>query len=222
MRWNVGLFLAVSLAAPFLAGCNTQRPLPMVKEDGDKAFARGEFDKAAADYKEYVERKPGDPAVQNMYAQTLLALKQPVPAVEHATIAFDQRPTDETYIETRALALFEAGKTDELYRFLRGQADSRGLPSDFIRLGNYAAKLGDADGAEHAYLTAAKIDGGKTVAPQLALANFYMSIGDKPSAIKRLRMALYIDPANLTASQKLRELGEIPGPSLAMPPSDPN
>jgi hypothetical protein len=80
--------------------------------------------------------------------------------------------------------------------------------------------MGDADGAEHALLTAAKIDGGKTAAPQIALADFYRSIGDKKAEIVRLRNALYLDPKNPEIPKRLRELGEIPGPSLAMPPEE--
>ena len=217
MRIN-GLILVLALA--FLAGCNTVRPLPTVRESGDRFFSRGQFEQAAAEYKEYTDRKPGEPAVQLMYAKTLLALHNPAPAVEHATIAYDQHPTDEDYIETRAQALFEAKKNDELDRFLRGLTSGRGLPSDYIRQGRFLAKLGDADGAETALKVAAKVDGGKTPAPQLALADFYHSIGDRANEFKRLRMALYLDPKNLEIPNRMRELGEIPGPSLAMPPEE--
>jgi predicted Zn-dependent protease len=211
--------LIVLVAASLLAGC-AQRTLPAVRESGDRAFMRGDYNKAAADYKEYVERKPGESGVQLMYAKTLLLMKQPTPAVEHASIAYDQNPTNEDYIETKAQALFEAGKTEELYRFLRGQCDSRGQPSDYIRLGRFSALQGDADGAEHALLTAARVDGGKSAAPQLALAEFYHSIGDKTHEFNRLRVAMYLDPRNLAIQERIRSLGEVPGPSLAMPPSD--
>ena len=217
MRIN-GLILV--LAAALLGGCNTVRPLPTVRESGDRFFGRGQFQQAAAEYKEYTERKPGEPAVQLMYAKTLLALHDPVPAVEHATIAYDQHPTDEDYIETRAQALFEAKKNDELDRFLRGMTSGRGLPSDYIRQGRFLAKLGDADGALTALRVAAKVDGGKTLEPQLALADFYHRIGDKQNEIKRLRMALYLDPQNADLPARFRALNEVPGPSLAMPPEE--
>jgi tetratricopeptide (TPR) repeat protein len=215
MRFN-GLILC-SLAAAFFAGC-AQRSLPAVRESGDRHFNKGDFASAAADYREYTDRKPGEAEVQNQYAKTLLKLGQPVPAVERATIAFDQQPTNEDYIETRAQALFDAKKTDELYRFLRGQCDGRGKPADFIRLGRFSQKMGDADSAEHAYLTAARIDGGKTIEPQMALANFYRTIGDKPKELTRLRTALYLDPKNVEVQTRIRGLGEVPGPSIALPP----
>jgi len=213
------LVLSTAAAMVFLAsGCNSQRPLPMIRELGDRAFSRGQYETARVEYKEYVDRKPGEARVQLMYARTLLALKQPAMAVEHASVAFDQLPDDDQAIETKAQALFESGRTDEMYKFLRGMADGRGQVGDFIRLGQYTAKLGDADGADHALKTAAKLDAGKTLAPQMALANFYTSIGDTAAAKRRLRMALYIDPANPEVAKRLRDMGEIPGPSLALPP----
>jgi len=217
MRIN-GLIVLLAIAP--LAGCSMPRSLPAVRDSGERAFQRGDYARAEADFQEYTERKPGDAPVQLLYAKTLLATDQPVPAVEHATLAYDQHPADPEYIDVRAQALFEAKRTDELYRFLRGLCDAHGMPADYLRLGQYTAKLGDADGAEHAFLTAAKVDGGKTPAPQLALADFYHSINDKASEVRRLRMALFVDPRNQDIPNRLRALGEIPGPSLALQPEE--
>jgi len=217
MRIN-GLMFCLVLAA-FLTGC-AQRSLPAVRESGDRAFNKGDFASAAVDYKEYTERKPGEAAVQLQYAKTLLKLDEPVPAVEHASIAYDQHPTDEDYIETRAQALFEAKKTEELDRFLRGLCQGHGQPSDYIRLGRYSQKMGDADSAQTAFKTAARVDGGKSMAPQMALADFYRSINDKENEMQRLRMCYYLDPKDPKISQRIRDLGEIPGPSLALPPAE--
>src|SRR5690606_29227347 len=106
-----------------------------------------------------------------------------------------------------ARAYFETGRTDDLYRFLRGLTEARARVEDYIRLGEYAARLGDPDGAEHALLTAAKIDKGQTVAPQLALARFYRTIGDNANALKRYRMAYYLDPKDEAIARAIRELG---------------
>jgi predicted Zn-dependent protease len=192
----------------------------MVKDAGDRAMARGDVQAANTDYAEYVERKPGEADAQLSYAKTLLALGQPAKAVEHATLAYDQHPADDEYIETLARAYYESHRTDDLYRFLRGLTSGRGQVADYIRLGKYSAKLGDADGAEAALKTAATIDRGRTAAPQLALADFYESIGAKDRAIERLRMAMYVDRNNPEIPRRLRALGQIPGPSLAMPPAE--
>lgn len=213
---------AVATAALILAGCNMPRPLPSVWESGDRAFSRGDFEKASADYGEYLDRKPGEARVQLRMAETLLELGRPEEAVEWATIAYDQRPGDEQFIEVRARALFEAGHTDELHTFLRTLAQDRNRVGDFIRLGQYTARLGDPDGAEHALLMAARIDGGTTLWPQVALADFYESIGDTENAKRRLRMALFFDTTNREINARLRAMGEIPGPSFAIRPDEAN
>jgi predicted Zn-dependent protease len=211
---------AALLSLLALGGCNTQRPLPMVWELGDRAYDKGDFNTANKEYGEYLDRKPGEARVQLRMAETLLELGRPHDAVEYATVAHDLRPGEDPFVETLARALFESGQHERLYTHLRGLTQDRGTVRDYLRLGEYTARLGDADGAEHALLMAAKVDAGQTVEPQLALADFYASINDTTSAKRRLRMALYLEPANLAIHNRLRALGEIPGPSLALTPDE--
>jgi tetratricopeptide (TPR) repeat protein len=216
--WRIS---AAGLAVSFvLGGCASQRPLVEVRDDADKSFARGEYDRALSSYVEYVGRRPGDAEMQHRLAETLLVLKQPAQAVEHAWRAFDLDPSRDEHIETLAQAMAEAGQSADLYSFLRDQTQSRGRVTDYLRLGRYSAAGGDADSAELAFKTAAELDKGRTLAPQLALADFYRRIGDKPGEVSRLRMALYLDPGSPDINARLRELGEIPGPSFAIKPSE--
>jgi predicted Zn-dependent protease len=215
MRVLIGI-----IGMAMLTGCNAPRPLPTVREHGDRAFRHGDYAKAQADYREYSQRKPGEAEVELRLAQTLLELNQPHQALSHAQQAYDLKPGEDEYIETFAAAMFAAQKTDQLHRFLRNTAQDRGQPGDYIRLGRYAQKSGDADGAEHALQTAARLDGGRTLQPQLALANFYREIGDTAHEKQRLRMALFLDAKNAEVLQRLREMGEIPGPSFALVPAE--
>jgi predicted Zn-dependent protease len=212
--------LAGGLVVAVLFGCNTPRPLPTVQEQGDRAFRDGNYAMAREEYKEYSTRKPGEAAVELQLARTYLELGDPQEALFHAQQAYDLRPGDDEYIETYAQALLAAGRTDQVHRFLRNMAQDRGRVGDYIRLGRFAAKMGDADGAEHALTTAAVMDRGRTAEPQLALADFYRSIGDGEHEKERLRMALYVDPQNADVMQRLRAMGEIPGPSLALRPAE--
>ena len=93
-------------------------------------------------------------------------------------------------------------------------------PRLVLRLGQFASRVGHADEALTALKTAARLDAGKSVEPQLALASFYGSVNDKPNEIRRLRMASWIAPANIQAAARLRALGEIPGPSQAIQPEE--
>lgn len=211
-----------SLTLIALVGCNAPRSLPSVREAGDRAFNQSDYQAAATHYEEYVLRKPGEPAAEAQFARTLLQLGDSQRAIGYAQAAYDAQPNNADYSDLLAESYLASGQTDQMYTFLRGNTEGRGSVSDFIRLGRFTAKAGDADGAEQALLTAARIDGGKSQAPQLALADFYKSIGDKASEKKRLRMALSFDVTSAPINARLRELGEIPGPSLALTPAERN
>ncbi|MBX3375733.1 MAG: tetratricopeptide repeat protein [Phycisphaeraceae bacterium] len=218
MLHRVAVVTCLAIAA--ISGCSSTRTLPAVKEMGDRQFRRENWEAARVEYQEYVDRKPGDKEVQILLAQCLIKLGQPDLAVTHAQVAFDLEPNDAEALETYCLALAEAKKTDELYRVLNGNCQTRGSVADYDRLARFQMKLGDPDGAERSFIMAAKVDGGKTIEPQLALANFYKSIGDKAGEKRRLRMALYLKPTDQKIYDRLRELGEIPGPSLALFPEE--
>jgi tetratricopeptide (TPR) repeat protein len=215
--WKAIIVTGLALSA---AACNSQRALPAVQEAGDRNVQRQNYDAAFTDYSEYIAREPGDPVVQLKMAKTLIELGRPAEAVEHAQLAYDQRTNNNDCIETLARALFDAGRQEDCFRVLRSVADGRGLSGDHIRLGRFLALAGDADGAEHSLKQAARIDGGKTIEPQIALADFYHQIGDRASELKRLRMALFIAPNNADIAKRIRDLGEVPGPSLALTPEE--
>jgi predicted Zn-dependent protease len=212
--------LALSLIALSLAACTTTRTLPRVKEVADRGYRDHNWEAARADYQEYVNRKPGEAEMNAKLARCLIELGRAPEAVNPAAAAYDAEPNNPLCIETFALALAESKRTDQLYRLLNGNCEARGSVADYDRLGRYNAKLGDPDGAERAFKMAAKVDAGKTLEPQIALADFYHSIGDKVNEKRRLRMALYIDPSNPQLYTRLKDLGEIPGPSLALHPEE--
>ncbi len=62
------------------------------------------------------------------------------------------------------------------------------------------------------------IDDGRGVEPYLAAASFAEQIGDVDLAIRRLRQAYGIDPYHEQVKSKLVAMGEIPGPTIALPP----
>jgi predicted TPR repeat methyltransferase len=116
--------------------------------------------------------------------------------------------------------MFAANEREALTALLNRAAAERGRVSDYIRLGTYAAQMGNVDEAQQALITAAKLDAGATVRPQLALADFYGSIGATDKQVRRLRMAYAIEPANDDLLKKIREAGEIPGPTFGIAPDD--
>jgi tetratricopeptide (TPR) repeat protein len=211
-------FILTALA--LAGGCGTKRPLHIVKRDGDAAYRSGDYAKAQADYGEYVTRKPEAHQLRYDLARAYVADGRARTAIEELTIALDVSPLNDDYLDLQAKAMYEAGERDSLTTLLRRNASERGRVSDFLRLGEYSAKLGNADEAKEALLTAAKIDAGKTVKPQLALADFFGSVGDRTTQTRRLRMAYFIDPANESVVQQLIAMGEQPAPGFGLRPEE--
>jgi cytochrome c-type biogenesis protein CcmH/NrfG len=207
-------------AVLMLGACSSQRSLDAVERSGDRSLAKGDYETARKEYKEYVDRRPGKARVQHALGTSYMALNQPAAAALCFSIAHDLEPANPQYTEAVAEALYAAGDRGKLYEYLHGLTEQPGAVADYNRLAMYASKLGDADEAQIALLTAARIDGGTTVGPQMALADFYRGIGDRENALTRLRMALHLDPENPEVAARIRELGEIPGPSYSLPPEE--
>jgi len=208
------------LGAALLCGVGCQRALWVVREEGDRAFKRGEYEQARAEYAEVAERDPADWDYRVKLAETLLQLGEPARAREHLAVVHSVRPDDDEVFESLAEATYRAGEYDDLITLLQRRASDRQRASDHLLLGEYAQRVGDADTAERALLTAARIDGGESAAPQIALADFYESLGDEGRALRRLRMALYIEPESESLRQRIRAYGEVPGPSFAIVPDE--
>lgn len=213
-----GLLLATLLAT--MAGCATQRPLHILHADAANAAKFGDAEVAKADYEEYITRKPDDPEKRYEYSQVLMKLGDYRGAMEQLNIACDVDPTNDKYLDAYAEAMFAANERDALTTNLTRATLERGRVSDYLRLGRFSVRLGNADEAQQSFLTAAKLDQGRTVGPQLELAEFYGSMGDRPRQIRRLRMAYAIEPANPDVLAKARELGEVVGPSFGLMPEE--
>ncbi len=199
-------------------GC--QRSLLAVREAGDKHYARAEYTEAEADYLEYLDRSPGRPEVYHMLGKTYIAQGKTGLARENLLIANTLRLEDDEIFASTCEGLFADKKFDELNRLLRSRTIDRGRMQDYLLLAKYALMQGDKDQAQNALITAAKVDGGQSIEPQLALAKLYAEVGDKPRAIERARMAYFCDPKNGEVNNLLQSLGQIPGPALAIIPTE--
>lgn len=215
------LALVPLAALTILAGCNAaQRPLPVVKSSAEYYVGTENYSAAATDYREYVDRRPDDVTMRIGLVKTLLLLDQPKEARIHAQVVHDVRPSSDEYADLLARTLYEADERDALLTFCQKRVAERGRVADYIRLGTYSAKLGNIDEARVALSTAARVDNGRTIAPQIALADLYRQLNDQTNEAKRLKMALYIDPENQIVLKRLADLGEIAGPTAAVRPDE--
>lgn len=202
----IALLLGVSLLT--LGGCGGSAYA--YRMTGDEAMKGGRYADAVEAYNESLDLRPGEPYVRNALGRALLANKQPTLAIEQLRVACLQAPENGAYIDDLASALIAAGRNDDCYRMLRANTSERGQLDDWLRLGRFAQKMGDMDVARQALLTAARIDRGQTVAPQVALFEFYYKIGDKVEAERRLRMAYYLSPHDPDVVRGMTEMGFKP------------
>lgn len=170
---------AALVAMPlFLGGC-ANNPDPY-RVEGDAAMQTFRYDDAARAYAQYLEISPGQPEIRAKYGRALLAAGRPLDAAEQFRIAVAQAPNNDQYLDELCESLLRADKRDDLFALLRTNCSQRGRVSDHIRLGRFSQRMGDGDTARTALISAARIDAGRTAAPQIALYDFYASIGDAP------------------------------------------
>ena len=180
-----------------LGGCEAGPSLRAMRTQGDRALEQRNYAEAVDWYEQYVQRRPIEPEVRYRLGTAYLGLKKPVKAREEFLQGLEN--------------------DDDV---LRRHARNTRQPKDYILFGKFASIVGDPDTAEVAFSEAALLDQGRSVEPQLALADFYGSLGDTGREIERLRMVLFIDVTNEAANARLRELGEVPGPSIVIPPAE--
>lgn len=194
------------------------RPVVAIMESGENAMRAKDYELAKSEFADAVNRDPGYPRARYMLGNAYLALNEPAKAREQMEVALAADVDNEDYYSGLCKALYEDKKLDELFRLLRQRASEHGSVSDYMLLAYYSRRSGDADEAHNAYLTAARLDQGRSLAPQLALADFYDSIGNKPEASRRLRMAYFIDSTNPEVNRRLVAFGHRLGPGLALRP----
>lgn len=209
---------ALVIGSVFLIGCTNQRPVANLRQDGDNYFAHGQWAEAEAEYSQIVERYPGDWEAQYKLGLTWQKMGKYQAARRALEIAHSLQPNDVAISDALAETMFQQGREDELFAFLRERAQSTQTVHSYLLLSEYTIALNDPDSASIALNTAIAIDNGQSVEPYLAAAAFAQRLGDLDLAVRRLRQAYGIDPYDEQVKQRLRDLGEVPGPTIALPP----
>ena len=216
----LGRFFIAFAACWFLLvfGCAMQTPVHVLRERGDAHFLRGEYEDAAANYAQVTDRYPGDWQAQYRLGTSLLETGDLTGARRALELAHSQRPGHDAVAAALAEVMFRQGDERQLFAFLRERAQSRQSAEAYRALGHYSLEMGDPDSAKIAIETAIALDDGRSVEPYLDAAALAERLGDMDAAQRRLRQAYGINPHDARVTERLRELGEVPGPSLALPP----
>lgn len=216
------MWSSAGVVAVVLAGCTGQPPLASLEEHGDYSMAVHRYEDASASYAEYVDRKQDDQRVRFKLAQSLMKQGQYREAREQFRMLLDADRADAArttqYSEGLAQALYENREFDSLSVHLDRMCEQRGLTSDFLLKAKYSRLIGHPDEAEQALLAAGRTPGGRSTEIYLAQAEFYRAVGKPEQERTALRRALFLAPGNAEISQRLRELGEIPGPTAGIGP----
>ncbi len=200
------------------AGCSQQKPVHILREDGDFHFDHGQYDAAAMNFQEIVDREPSDWYGQYMLGRSLTELHRPKEARTALEQAYALQPANDDVADALPEAMLEDGDHNELFAFLRGRADERRSTKAYLDLARYAMALDDVDSADVALLTAIEVDGGRTAEPYLRRAEYAERIGDMDEAVHRVRQAYGINPHHAGVLAKLREYGEDPATITPPPP----
>jgi tetratricopeptide (TPR) repeat protein len=192
----------------------------MAMLSGDRAMANAQYDFAIEEYGYVLMQRPGKIDAQISLGKALLAGEYPERARDHLEAAYNIRPENDKFVELLAVSMLLQGDLQAMTDLLRDHSEQFPSVRAHLITGKLMEKAGDLDRAERSLQTAANIDGGQSVQPQLALADFHRRLGDDEAAMDRYRMALFVDPNNEAASDAIRAYGEIPGPTLAIPPAE--
>ena len=201
-----------------VAGCGTGPSAESLLERADYDYEYGRYEEAAAQYRLVLERYPGDAAANVGYGRVMLELDRVAEARAALELAAVAEPQDFEICSLLAEAMFEDRDTVRLYQLLRDQAVEHRRLEAWLLMAEYALALDDPDTAQTAIAAALEISDGTTPEPYLEAARFAERIGDQAEAIRRLRQAYGIAPQDPRVVAGLQEYGEVPGPTIALPP----
>lgn len=201
-----------------LGGCVKGKSSEQLIADGDHAYRYGRYEEAAGDFKQVLDRYPGDVAANLGYARTQIALGDLGAARSALETAAASKPEDFQISLLLAEVLFKQRDTTRLYQLLRDRAVEQGNAEAWIVMARYALELDDPDTAKIAVGSALEISDDTSPEPYLLAAELAERVGDQKEALRRLRQAYGIAPNDPRLVAMLREYGEVPGPTIALPP----
>ena len=165
----------------------------------------------------YVEGAEGDgPAVREKADST--PVTEADEAAEAFTVAVARKPGDRDLLILLAQASFDAGEVDEAFELVRTWALDNTDAGAWLVLADFARRSNDPDTARDAIMRSIEIDPEGGPEAYLASADLERSLGENATALRRLRQAYGLAPEDPAIADLLRSYGEVPGPTLVLPP----
>lgn len=223
-RTTVVASAAVAALAAFvsLTGCHTPMPRDQAVERSAYYLKYDRWQDAANTIAPTVKENPGDWEAQAIYGDALLNLGELEKAQDALERALAGNPRDAKITFELAEVLYRQGDANALYRRLKAAGSDMHSVSAYLLLSEYAQKLNDPDMAVTAARLAIEVDDGivqaRSAAPYIRAATLAALYGSSADERRRLRQAYGIDPDSKQVCERLSALGEVLGPSLALPP----
>jgi Flp pilus assembly protein TadD len=205
--------LCLAIGSLMLSGC-ASNPV-VLREQGRIALARGNHQTALKKYEKLVEMRPTNAQYQYGLGASALAAGQAQRAELALERAWELAPQDREWtpkiLDKLAQALYEQDDINQLNAFLNETIKQYGNTASYLRKAEFLTKAGDLDGARVAYRKAAYFADENNAQPYVEMASFYESINDRENAVKSLRYAHHIAPANQAVVRRLKDYGVQPG-----------
>jgi tetratricopeptide (TPR) repeat protein len=211
--------LAVVFAL-LIFGCTpAKRSAPSMRAEAQKDMEFSRYDEAVELYGELVDRDPTRWYDQFALGRAAMAAGDLGKARMALEIASTLRPRDGRITEDLASVLYRLDARDELFRLLKDRAQTTQMPTDWLLLARYAMDCDDPDTARLAVRIGIALDDDGSAAPYLLAAQIARQLGEESDARRALIIAWHEDPENEQVNAMLRDMGIVPGPTLAIPPS---
>lgn len=217
LRVVAGSLVLATLAFATI-GCQKGPSSEVLLERAGHDYEYGRYEEAAQTYQIILDRYPGDPQANLGLGRSMLELDRLAEARSALEIAAVANPDDFEICKALAEAMFKDGDTVRLYQLLRDQAIEQQRLEAWLLMAEYALASDDPDTAQTAITAALDLSDGSTPEPYLEAARFAERVGDQAEAIRRLRQAYGIAPEDPRVIVGLQEYGEVPGPTIALPP----
>ena len=207
------------LCSALVSGCTSgPRPIEEIRMSGEHRYKYADYDGARDEFAEIVSRYPGDWHAQYMLGLSMLKTNELSAARRALETASTHKPESQEVADALAETLFMQKDEARLFAFLRDRAAKTQSVTAHLALAKYAIELNDPDSARTAVDTAIQLDDGVSTEPYLEAARLAERLGQMEEAVRRLRQAYGVNPADPRVQERLVALGETMGDLAPLPP----
>lgn len=207
---------AVGLMAvcTIVSGCSNKVPAESLAKRAHFNYWAGNWSLAQEQYAQLVDRIPDNWKYQFHLGSSALQNNDLDIARSSLSIAETLEPQNDEIASELAETMYRQDDRDALFTFLVDRAESTQNSDDWLMLARYSLDLDDPDMARLAVQEALVLDVSDSAEPYIVAAQLSERVGDIDSALKSLKIAWTLEPDNEQVGTMIRNLGEVPGPTM--------